>query len=159
MWYLILLIVGIGAAMWFAKRQADSDAGNEHQASAPATSNVWERSGAYACDVAGESHYQEALRLAVQTLERHGNTPLLALLTPESNNAHDSNAVSVRIAGQLVGHLPREVAPEYRKLLAREGIPLQPVYAYAKVTGGFDLGDGTRAHLGLRLDIKDLEKS
>lgn len=156
MWYLVLVLLGVAGVVWYALHRSTQDAGSSLPA--PADINkVWPRSGAYACDVAGESHYQDALRLASKIAEKLTDTPLLALLTPEQNNQHDSNAVSVSIAGNLVGHLPRDVAPAYRRLLELQGGGLQPVYAYARITGGFDLGDGTPAHLGLRLDIKDLE--
>lgn len=158
MWYLVLVVVGIAGAVWYALHRSSSD-GSTAASQAANTNRVWSRSGAYACEVVGESHYQDALRAAAKTLERHADTPLLAVLTPEQDNPHDRNAVSVRIAGHTVGYLPRDLAPRYRRLLEREGVGMQPVCAYARITGGFDLGDGTRAHLGIELDVADLEKN
>lgn len=155
-WILILGLAGVSAAVYVAfRRTAKNSAASP--AAATTTHLVWPRSGAYACEVVGESHYQEALRLASKVHKQHPGTPLLALLTPENNNSHDRNAVSVRIANQLVGYLPREIAPEYRRLLLAEGKGLVPVHAYGRITGGFELNDGSTAHLGLELDIKDLE--
>lgn len=155
-WFFILVLVGVGGAVYVALRHAAMDKAVAPPA-VPATNLVWPKSGAYACDVVGESHYQDALWRALKVHERHPDTPLLAVLTPEHNNPHDRNAVSVRIASQLVGHLPREIAPEYRRLLLGEGKGLVPVHAYARITGGFRLNDGSTAYLGLQLDIKDLE--
>lgn len=42
-----------------------------------------------------------------------------ALLIPEPENPHDSNAVAVQVGGTTVGYLPREVAPSYQPLLLR----------------------------------------
>ncbi len=71
-------------------------------------------------NVAGESHYQEALRALTgsdggESVRRE----FQAVLAPEPENRHDPNAVRVLIADRRVGHLPREEAAAYRPMLER----------------------------------------
>ncbi len=70
-------------------------------------------------NVAGESHYQDALR------ELAGGAPgevvrrdFEAVLLPEPENFYDPNAVKVEIRGRLVGYLPRDEAVAYGPTLA-----------------------------------------
>jgi hypothetical protein len=158
-WLWILIAVGVG--LWlFSFLRRDSATGLTTSAELIPTGStpfVWDPSGDFNCEVVGESHYQQALQLAADLQADNPDAPLLALLTPETNNPHDSHAVSVRLGQHLVGYLPRESARAYRKLLARSGKGLIPVYAHAELTGGFDLADGTKAHIGIMLDLEDLE--
>ena len=58
-------------------------------------------------NVAGESHYQDALRaISGQGEIRHDTE---ARLIPEPDNPHDANAVRVEIDGAKVGYLPRDL--------------------------------------------------
>jgi len=41
-------------------------------------------------------------------------------LVPESHNPHDKNAVAVHIAGELVGYIAADEAPEVRSILASD---------------------------------------
>ena len=69
-------------------------------------------------NVAGESHYQEALQALTGS---DGGAPVRrefqAVLAPEPDNRHDPNAVRVLIADQHVGYLPREDARAYGAML------------------------------------------
>jgi hypothetical protein len=69
-------------------------------------------------NVAGESHYQEALR-ELAAGEGGGQVRLEAeaTLVPEPANPHDPNAVMVRIRDRLVGYLPRAAAAAYGPML------------------------------------------
>ena len=73
-------------------------------------------------NVAGESHYQEALQALT---ESDGREPVRAefeaVLVPEPENPHDPNAVKVLIESRHVGYLPREDAAAYGPTLARLG--------------------------------------
>jgi hypothetical protein len=73
-------------------------------------------------EIVGESHYQEALSGIVQNIPA-GYEYVQAQLEMENNNPHDRNAVAVKIAGHLIGYLPREAAKEYRSLAKEEGLP------------------------------------
>lgn len=71
-------------------------------------------------NVAGESHYQEALR----ALTGSAGTDLVrgdfrAVLVPEPENRHDPNAVKVLLNDRHVGYLPRAEAAAYRPMLER----------------------------------------
>jgi hypothetical protein len=74
--------------------------------------------GSELVNVAGESHYQEALRELTGTdgseqVRREAE----AVLVPEPGNPHDPNAVRVEIDGRLVGYLPRGAAVAYGPML------------------------------------------
>jgi hypothetical protein len=66
--------------------------------------------------VAGESHYQEALRAIAGDGEVRMDTE--AHLIPEPENEYDPNAVRVEIGGHKVGYLPRDLAPAWGPRLA-----------------------------------------
>ncbi len=65
-------------------------------------------------NVAGESHYQDALR-AITKGEARLETD--AALISEPDNPHDPNAIRVEIEGEKVGYLPRDLAPAYGSLV------------------------------------------
>lgn len=70
------------------------------------------------CAVAGESHYQDALRatrdICSETFE--GRPAFTAALVPERDNEYDGNAIAVYSPQGKLGYLPRERAYEYRQL-------------------------------------------
>ena len=72
------------------------------------------------CAVAGESHYQEALRATrgacTETFE--GRPSFTAALVPEPDNDYDENAVAVYSPQGKLGYLPRDTAREYREVFA-----------------------------------------
>lgn len=70
------------------------------------------------CAVAGESHYQEALRATRSICEGEfeGRPCFTAALVPEPENEYDSNAIAVYSPQGKLGYLPRERAYEYREL-------------------------------------------
>ncbi len=71
-------------------------------------------------NVAGESHYQEALHEIVGPgAEGEVALDTEALLVPEPSNPHDPNAVMVQIDGRLVGYLPRHEAVAYGATLRK----------------------------------------
>jgi hypothetical protein len=65
-------------------------------------------------NVAGESHYQDALHEITAGQDRLETT---AALIPEPTNPHDPNAVRVEIDSRLVGYLPRAAALAYGPLV------------------------------------------
>ena len=120
---------------------------------------VWPNRDEFDCEVVGESHYQANLvRIANLWNKQNDDGPLIALRTPEHNNKHDRNAVSVTIGGAMVGYLARDFAPIYRQRLKAEGMGLVPVNCYAIVTGGHELADGSQASYGVMLDIEAPEE-
>lgn len=104
-------------------------------------------------EVVGESHYQDRLwRLAGGFCIDRVRCPVTALLVPEPDNQHDSNAVKVVIDGSLVGYLSREDAAEYlpglKSLIARHGCSIG---LRGHIVGGGERPDGL-GMLGVFLD-------
>jgi len=162
----LILIVLAGIAFYIYRQITGSKTPDlptanfaESRGTSSSTSSLtWPSRDEYACEVVGESHYQDNIARVVQvSATRNSDEPLLALLTPESNNKHDHNAVSVSIGGVPVGHLSRQAAPAYRARLLAEGMGIVPVYCQATITGGFPLGDGSTASYGVMLDIEEFE--
>src|SRR5665811_2274272 len=89
--------------------------------------------GGDSLEVRGESYHQDELRFIVENIGRE----VPAILVPEPQNPHDSNAVAVWVAGLLVGHLPRELAPTFQpaaqRLMKEEG---QPIALMGRIVGG-----------------------
>lgn len=69
-------------------------------------------------NVAGESHYQEALRAIAGAAPGPIRVETTAHLVPEPENEYDPNAIRVEIEGQKVGYVPRDLAAAYAPALA-----------------------------------------
>lgn len=108
--------------------------------------------GAFAVDVVGESHRQNALEAAAAA-----GAADEAVLMLEDDNPYDDQAVQVLLGGRLCGYLSRADARRYRAALAAAGAPRAQVRCRAKLTGGFATGGGGRAHYGLKLDLPGWE--
>jgi len=107
------------------------------------------------CDfeIAGESHYQEALA-AIAGHDPHGvNVHCEALLVPEPDNNVDPRAVAVVIEGKRVGHLRREDAAGYGARLAALGVEGRPAACPAYICGGFVTEDGDQVSYGVKLGL------
>jgi collagen type III alpha len=85
----------------------------------PIPFDLWGQRGYPHADIAGESHYTQAIRsLFGNDFKPTGSEIVVsAVLTPEPGNAYDRNAVGVWIGGNLVGYLQREVAARYAPIL------------------------------------------
>ncbi len=92
--------------------------------------------------VVGEQSYQPDLRSLGGRLTPSGptNTEFVAALIAEPDNKHDKNAVSVRIAGRVVGYLAREDAIRYAPILAWAAGRGRVLAADARLTGGWTRG-------------------
>ena len=85
-------------------------------------------------EVVGESHYQDALAwICGGRSEAGADLDTRALLRADPENPHDENAVEVRINGELVGFLSRDLPPTFlpgclRERLRSSGFPhMSPV--------------------------------
>jgi len=103
--------------------------------------------GRESVNVAGESHYQDALRAIAGEGEVRHDTE--AHLIPEPENEYDPNAVRVEIDGSKVGYLPRDLAPAWGPRLAELGSRKRVGGCEATVVGP---ADGT---LGVFLRLPD----
>jgi hypothetical protein len=110
------------------------------------TSNVTWRlhGGDEDLEVVGEASYQDALwSLCGGSPGDRIRQNIVAILIPEPENPHDANAISVHIAGNLVGYLPRHIAARYisglRQLMSRSGVH---VALHGVIVGGGYHNDG-----------------
>ena len=100
-------------------------------------------------NVAGESHYQEALRAIAGDGEVRHDTE--AHLIPEPENEYDPDAVRVEIDGSKVGYLPRDLAPAWGPRLAELASRRRVGACEATIVGGADTA------LGVFLRLPDPE--
>lgn len=82
--------------------------------------DLWGQRGWFVQEVAGESHYFEAIRQVLgATVDSNGIELIVTTqLVPEPSNKYDKNAVQVVVNGQVVGYLPREDAARHGPVLA-----------------------------------------
>lgn len=107
------------------------------------------RSG-FRVEVVGESYYHDAFMAILGGYNRDGHDfETRAVLKPEPQNPHDRNAVAVHIAGRKVGHLSRESAAEFRRLLPN----VQKAACGAKITGGWRTNQHDSGNFGVRLNM------
>lgn len=144
---IIVLAIGVYVAAWRVLRQRSgtTTVRTEGQVQGP---------GKFACEVVGESKYQDHLeRITGGRTEESANIRTRAILALEDDNPHDPNAVCVRIDGLRVGYLPRRFAKSYRAQLAKANAPKGHYWCAAVIVGGWDRGGGDRGHFGVRLDL------
>lgn len=99
--------------------------------------------------VVGESHYQSALKTAVQGRSSRGSEGayrVQAMLVPEPTNPYDRRAVRVDVGGRTVGYLPRDHAEEYQPVLLKR-LWGKTGWCVGRVTGGGDRHYGIYLHL------------
>lgn len=127
---------------------------HDRKAAAPLIGNAWPAKGEFACDVVGESRYQDALIAAVgaQPTAWH-EVMVTAHLVCERDNPHDPKAVAVYVDGKRVGYLPRDHARTFHKRLARRGIAGHTTSCGAMIRGGGTADDGQPRMFGIWLDI------
>lgn len=110
--------------------------------------------GEYDFEIVGESFYQAALDAICGGKCAEGHEHYCeAEIVMEDDNQHDANAVAVFIEGRKVGHLSRDDAPTYRRLMAAYGSAAQRVTCDARITGGWDRGERGEGDYGVELDI------
>lgn len=104
--------------------------------------------GDFDLEVVGESHYQDALRNALDALP--GRRKICeATLVMEDDNPHDPKAVAVFISGNQVGYLDRDAARTFRKHIAGQNLPAGNYTCQAKLFGGTK----TKPSIGVWLDV------
>jgi hypothetical protein len=91
-------------------------------------------------NVAGESHYQDALRAIAGPGEVRLATE--AQLVPEPENEYDPNAVRVEVDGRKVGYLPRDLAPAWAPRLAELAARRRVGGCEATIVGGAETALG-----------------
>jgi hypothetical protein len=95
--------------------------------------------------VVGESYRQDVLRAALET-HGHAENAVMATLECEPENQADANAVAVKVGGQLVGYLERDVAERFRPFIA---VSPTPVICKATLRGGTE----DKPNIGIVVDF------
>lgn len=107
----------------------------------------------FALDIVGESHHQSELnKLAGGKTEKGHKLAKEALLILEDENPYDNKAVAVTIVGEIVGHLDKKTARQFRKQIEAAGFPEAAAVVPARIVGGW-LRDGDEGHYGVKLDM------
>jgi hypothetical protein len=75
-----------------------------------------------------------------------------ALLTPQPNNPHDRKAVAVMIYELEVGHLERDVAPDFLRALRKGGFA--DAACEALILGGWERGGHDWGDFSVRLNAR-----
>ncbi|HEX4711738.1 MAG TPA: hypothetical protein VH222_14935 [Phenylobacterium sp.] len=147
---LVLGAVAVALTMHALRRPAPPDTPIELPAEPPVRLQ-----GRRWCDfeIAGESHYQEALAAIAGHDPQGVNFHCEALLVPEPDNHSDPNAVAVVIEGRRVGYLRREDAADYGARLEALGVEGRPTACPAYICGGFITEDGDFVSYGVKLGL------
>lgn len=99
-------------------------------------------------EIVGESHYQDAFEQLTGGKTEDGFDLLVeADFVPEANNPYDANAVRVCVGEHHLGYLSRESAQTYRVRIGNARSS-----AAARITGGWDRGDGDTGSFGIRIE-------
>lgn len=117
----------------------------------------WSDQGRFLVEVVNESRYQATLKeLAGAHGERGASAPHLATLVPDDKNPYENTAVTVFLAGRMVGYLAPKAAVSFRQRLAFKEVAGQPTTCDAQVRGGGQWESGRLAYVAV-LDIEPLE--
>jgi hypothetical protein len=110
--------------------------------------------GEFKIDNVGELHYQDSLnKITGGKIHKGHNIEIEALLLHDDDNPYDNKAIAVTIAGELVGHLDRDIARQYRKQMKAGGFEGNPGACRALIVGGWHRGNDDEGHYGVRFDI------
>ncbi|MES2787644.1 MAG: hypothetical protein V4684_19415 [Pseudomonadota bacterium] len=106
-------------------------------------------------EVVGESFYTNHFETICGPRKPGGeNLEKTAQLTLETNNKFDKLAVKVTIDGLAVGHLPRDIAREFRSAIKSANLSQFHVFeCTAWITCGWDKGPGNQGHYCLKVDL------
>ena len=151
---ILILVAVIAAAVHISRQLGPELAKSRAEEAATGKMFKWRSSGDYDTEVVGESFYKDDL---AKLLGNRGETSTTAVLVPYEH-PKDSNAVRVEIQGLVVGHLSRDDAPDFRRLLAKKHKALATSCCKAQIGGGALRADGTQAPIGVFLDIADFQQ-
>ena len=99
----------------------------------------------------GTSYYQEALeRIVGGRRDASVYCTVIAMLSKESNNSHDVNAVAVKIDGEVVGHLSQDINLQFRNELEALGV-LGDIQCRAMIVGGWSNNENDVGKFGIKL--------
>jgi hypothetical protein len=109
--------------------------------------------GAFAFPVVGESHHQIVLEHLVRGRTSEGaHQRCAAMIEPQPDNPYDPGAVAVKIRGEEVGFLARDVASQFRRTLLSGDYGRAACEAV--IVGGWERGPKDRGSFGVRLNAR-----
>lgn len=112
----------------------------------------------YALDVVGTSRYRATLVALTGGPRFEGIRGVYwAALVPEPNNPYDANAISVRIAGQVVGHIARAQAKTFKPVLDRLASVERAAYCRADIRGGWNRSPTDVGDYGINIYVADAD--
>ena len=107
----------------------------------------------FSYELAGESHYQEALeRIVGGRRSAAVYFRVIAVLSSEPNNPYDANAIVIRINDEKVGYIRKQDNVSLRHQLDMLEVS-GDVQCRAEIAGGWDHGRGDIGKFGLKLDL------
>lgn len=111
--------------------------------------------GHFRINVAGESFYRDNLvKICGPRGEEGIDLQADAHLILDDDNPHDNKAVRVEIDGLHVGHLPRQAARDFRRIVRYGQLSVHETFKCAAIIrGGWDRGPGDRGDYGVRVDL------
>lgn len=113
------------------------------------------KSRGYPMEVVGESFYQENFERICGPRTRDGEDRIVdAVLVLDDGNRHDALAVRVEVDGLPVGHLSREIAPNYRAYLKSIDKANVRGTCKARIKGGWQRGRDDVGSYGIYLSVK-----
>jgi hypothetical protein len=111
--------------------------------------------GYFDIEVVGESHYLKSFaKICGPRCTEGVDMEVRAHLTLDDLNPYDKMAVRVSVNGHVVGHLPRDVARDFRRAVKAGGLSEYLTFECAgHIRGGWDKGGGDVGHYGVKLDL------
>lgn len=110
--------------------------------------------GKFSLHVVGESYYQDNLKQICGEYSVDGTNNILnATLIHADDNQYDSEAIRVEISGKTVGHMSKTDARPYRTYMRSKDWSGLTAICKAKITGGWDRGQGDIGNYGVSLDL------
>lgn len=118
----------------------------------------WPGSGGFLFELAGESHYQPALRaLAGKHGDEEAQADYTATLVVDED-AQDHKAVRVEIGGVVIGFLGGQESRSFRSRVSALKLGGRKTACAARICGGRVNDQGERAAYGVRLDMTPLNQ-
>jgi hypothetical protein len=110
--------------------------------------------GKFACDIVGESYYQDNLEIISGGRTYDGvDVKKTARVIFDNLNPYDEKAIRIEIDNMTVGHLSRMAARDYRGQVQKMGAEGRTGTCAARIVGGWKRGPDDIWKFGVKLDI------
>lgn len=110
--------------------------------------------GLYLVNVAGESFYPDSFAALCGPRRAEGvHIEKRAVLELQDDNKHDKQAVKVSIDGHQVGHLSKDAARAFRRMVRYGPLSVHEMFECAAIICGGWLNENGAGNYGVRLDF------